>query len=140
MIEKYDLWFKELKDFINANSEYNTRVVKYNTNTSTHFPIVSFVMSNYINTKDCTLDKIEYYDNLYFTIDIYTKDIIKNGTTISSQIVNEELMKLIIEFFNKKNMLRTSCRPNFNIDESILRTTIQYQCGIGSARGNIIRR
>lgn len=140
MIDKYNLLFKEFKEYIGENSTYDVRVVKYNTNTSTHFPIISFVLTNFINTNESTIDKIEYYDNFYFTIDIYSKNKVINGETISSQVISDDLLKLVLKFFDKKNMLRTSCRPTFNIDDSITRINVQYQCSIGSARGNIIRR
>ena len=140
MIDKYNLLFKEFKEYIDKNSQYDVRVVKHNTNTSTHFPVISFVLTNFINTNDCTIDKIEYYDNFYFTIDIYSKNKIISGKTISSQVISEDLLKLVLKFFDKKNMLRTSCRPTFNLDDSISRINVQYQCAIGNARGNIIRR
>jgi hypothetical protein len=140
MIDKYNLLFKEFKEYIDKNSQYNVRVVKHNTNTSTHFPVISFVLTNFINTNDCTIDKIEYYDNFYFTIDIYSKNKIISGKTISSQVISEDLLKLVLKFFDKKNMLRTSCKPTFNLDDSISRINVQYQCAIGNARGNIIRR
>lgn len=140
MIDKYNLLFKEFKEYIGKNSTYDVRVVKYNTNTSTHFPIISFVLTNFINTNESTIDKIEYYDNFYFTIDIYSKNKVINGKTISSQVISDDLLKLVLKFFDKKNMLRTSCRPTFNIDDSITRINVQYQCAIGNARGNIIRR
>lgn len=140
MIDKYNLLFKEFKEYIDKNSQYNVRVVKHNTNTSTHFPVISFVLTNFINTNECTIDKLEYYDNFYFTIDIYSKNKIISGKTISSQVISEDLLKLVLKFFDKKNMLRTSCRPTFNLDDSISRINVQYQCAIGNARGNIIRR
>lgn len=140
MIEKYDVLFNEYKEFIKLNSKYNARVVKNNTNTSTYFPIITCKLSNCTNTNNCTLDKIEQYDEYYFTIDIYSKDIVVDKKKISSQVVIDELTKLTIQFFDKKNMYRTACLPTFNIDTSINRQTIQYQCLIGSARFNIIRR
>ncbi len=140
MIEKYNLLFKEFKEYIDNNSQYNVRVVKHNTNTSTHFPVISFVLTNFINTNECTIDKIEYYDNFYFTIDIYSKNKVISGKTISAQVISEDLLKLVLKFFDKKNMLITACRPTFNLDDSISRINVQCQCAIGNARGNIIRR
>lgn len=142
MLEKYDLLFDEYKEFIKNNSKYEVRVVKYNTNTSAYFPLVALALSNITSTRDCTLDKIEHYDNYYFTTDIYTKDKIINGKKISSNVISNELVNLTIKFFEKKNMYRTSCRPTPNLDNSILRVTIQEQCGVGnlSRLKNIIRR
>lgn len=141
MIDTYDKIFKDFKDYIESNSKYSPRVVKYNTNTSTYFPIVVCTLSNTISTDYCTNDKIEYYDEHYYTIEVYTKDKV-NGTniTVSSQIINEELTKLSIEFFEKINMKRTLCQITPNLDTSILRRTIRYQGLIGNVRENIIRR
>ena len=142
MTEKYDLIFQEFKEFIEKNSQYGARVVKYNTNTSSYFPLITCVLSDNQDTDECTLDKIEYYESFYFTIDIYTKDKTSGpNTVIASQIISDELSKLTMKFFGEKlNMKKTLNRPTPNLDTSILRKTIQYQCWIGNARGNIIRR
>jgi hypothetical protein len=142
MTEKYDLIFQEFKEFIEKNSQYGARVVKYNTNTSSYFPLITCVLSDNQDTDECTLDKVEYYEAFYFTIDIYTKDKTSGpNTVIASQIISDELSKLTMKFFGEKlNMKKTLNRPTPNLDTSILRKTIQYQCWIGNARGNIIRR
>lgn len=142
MIEVYDEIFNAFKNYVEENSEYNPRIVKYNTNTSTYFPIITCILSDNKDTNDCTIDKIEYYEEFYFTIDIYTKDK-KNGNNvvIASQIINDELSRLTMEFFGGKlNMKKTQNKPTPNLDTSILRKTIQYQCLIGNVRKNIIRR
>ena len=140
MIDKYEEIFDRYKKFIEENSQYNAKVVKYNTNTSTHFPLVSCVLSNNIDTDYCTNDKIEYYEGFYFTIDIYTKDKTINNNKVASQIISDEITKLTIYFFGELNMKRTLNRPTPNLDTSVLRRTLQYQCLIGNVRGNIIRR
>jgi hypothetical protein len=142
MTENYDLIFQEFKEFIEKNSQYGARVVKYNTNTSSYFPLITCVLSDNQDTDECTLDKVEYYEAFYFTIDIYTKDKTSGpNTVIASQIISDELSKLTMKFFGEKlNMKKTLNRPTPNLDTSILRKTIQYQCWIGNARGNIIRR
>lgn len=140
MIDKYEEIFDRYKKFIEENSKYNTRVVKHNTNTSTYFPIVCCVLSNNIDTDYATNDKIEYYEVFYFTIDIFTKDKTIDGQKVASQVISDELTKLTIHFFGELNMKRTLNRPTPNLDTSILRRTLQYQCLIGNVRGNIIRR
>lgn len=145
MLEFYEELFSSYKKYIEENSKYidkNSKyphILKFSTNTSSHFPIITFQLSNFVDTDNDTIDKIEQFDEYYFTIDVYTKDKIINKTTIASQIINNELTELTINFFDSLNMKRSSCRPTFNIDDSILRTNIQYQC-IKSTRGNIIRR
>ena len=140
MIDKYEEIFDRYKKFIEENSQYNTRVVKHNTNTSTYFPLVTCELSNNIDTDYCTNDKIEYYEGFYLTINIYTKDKTINNIKVASQLISDELTKLTIHFFGELNMKRTLNRPTPNLDISVLRRTIQYQCLIGNVRGNIIRR
>ena len=142
MVDKYEEIFDNYKKFIEDNSQYNARVVKYNTNTSTYFPLITCVLSNNVDTDYCSIDKIECYEEYYFTIDIYTKNkTTGTNVTVASQIINDELSKLTMQFFGEKlNMKKTLNRPTPNLDGSILRKTIQYQCLIGNARGNIIRR
>lgn len=138
----YDKIFKEFKEFVETNSKYGARVVKYNTNTSSYFPLITCVLSNNTDTDYCTNDRREKYEAFYFTIDIYTKNKTKGANVVTaSEIINEELSNLTLQFFGGKlNMKKTLNRPTPNLDTSILRKTIQYQCLIGNIRGNIIRR
>jgi hypothetical protein len=142
MIDKYDEIFNAYKEYMETNSKYNVKVVKYNTNTSTYFPLVTCVLNNNIDTDYCTIDMIERYEAFYFTINIYTKDKTKGANIqVASQVINDELSALTQKFFGEKlNMKKTLNQPTPNLDISVLRKTIQYQCLIGSARGNIIRR
>lgn len=141
MIDKYEEIFDRYKKFIEENSQYNARVVKYNTNTSSYFPLITCVLSNNTDTDNCTIDKIEYYEAFYFTINIFTKDKIINGEKISSNVIDNELCKLTTYFFGEiMNLKKTLNKPTPNLDKDILRRTMQYQCLIGYARGNIIRR
>lgn len=152
MIDKYEEIYEQFKQFIENNSKYNVIVVKNSTYTSTYFPIITFVLDDNRDTDYCSNDKIEFYEAHYYTINIYTKD--KNVTVtkeqngeeiesiekVASQVINNELTKLTIQFFNQLNMKRTLCKYTPNLDNRILRRTINYQCLIGNARGNIIRR
>jgi len=152
MIDKYEEIYARFKDYIESNSQYNAKVVKYNTNTSTYFPIVTCVLDDNKDTDNCTNDKIEFYEAHYYTINIYTKDQNKTVTNVvngeetsqnvkvASQVINNELTKMTIQFFDKLNMKRTLCKYTPNIDTQVLRRTINYQCMIGNVRGNIIRR
>lgn len=141
-IDKYNEIFDRYQKYVTENSKYSPRVVKNYTNTTTYFPIISFVLSDNTETDYCTNDYIERYEQFYFTIDIYTKDKTQGANIkVASQLINDELTKLTIDFFsNIMRMKRTLNRPTPNLDTSVLRRTIQYQCMIGSARGNIVRR
>lgn len=144
-MDNYDFYedtFAKYKAFIQKYSQYNPEVVKYSNNTASIFPTIVFIMSNNTSTDNGSVDRIEKYDAIYFTIDIYTKNKIK-GTNIvtASQVINNELSKLTTQFFgNMMGMKKTLDSPTPNLDTSILRKTIQYQCLRGNVRGNIIRR
>ena len=140
MIDKYEEIYARFKQYIESNSQYNAKVVKYNTNTSTQFPLVTFVLDDNKDTDNCTNDKIEFYEAHYYIINIYTKDKNQNGEVIASQVINNELTKMTIQFFSQLNMKRTLCKYAPNLDTSVLRRILNYQCLIGNARGNIIRR
>ena len=140
MIEKYNQIYEALKNFINDNQNYNTRVVKNYTSTSTKFPIISCQLSNLMDTDFCTVDMIERHEEMYLTIEVYTQNKIINGEEIASQDINDELTELIMKFFSSIRMKKTLCRIIPNADNNILRRTIQYQGLVSSARGNIIRR
>lgn len=141
MVDKYEEILDRYKKFIEENSQYNARVVKYNTNTSAYFPLVTCVLSDNKDTDRCTLGKEEYYEAHYFTINIYTKDKKTEEGIIASDVINKEICKLTTYFFGEiMNMKKTLNEPAPNLDNSILRRIMQYQCLIGNVRGNIIRR
>ena len=134
---KFNELYLDFKNFIENNSQYGAKVVKNVTNKTTYFPIVAFTYVNSVNTNDATVDRIEYYDREYFEITIYAQD----KGDISRNIISDELINLTQKYMGDyKNMYRTGCKPIFNIDESIARTIITYQCQVGNIYGNIIRR
>lgn len=138
MADKYDVIFLRYKEYIENNSQYGAKVVKYNKKSSTYFPIIIFYQSNNeeLNRSTYSIDNFEKY---YFTINIYTKNKQESGALIPQEVIDEELEKLTLDFFNKLNFKKTLNQPTQNIDDSILRRTIRYQCEIDN-RNNIIRR
>lgn len=130
----YDNIFNEYKQFILDNSKYAPRVVKIATQTSTYFPIITCMLMD--NPDDAITQKRIYTSsNYYFTIEIYAKE--KNG--VASQVIIDELKALTIEFFsNKLGMRKTLDQPKPNIDTSIFRQVLNYQCNIDN-RGTITR-
>lgn len=136
-MKKFSNLFLEYKNYIKSNSKYNPEVVKDFNYDNSYFPIIDFNNSNSINSNDATIDGIEYYDNEYFRIIIYAKDI----GEISKNIITEELVELTQKFLGRyKGMRRTECQPIPNMDTNVLRTLIEYQCQIGNIYGNIVRR
>lgn len=138
----YETIFAKYKEFMKDHSLYSPSVVKINNNKVSKFPTIVFSMTNNIDSNNGTVDRIERYDALYFTINIYTKDKIDGANiTTASQVINNELSILTTQFFgNVMGMKKTQDIPTPNLDTSILRKTIQYQCLRGNVRGNIIRR
>lgn len=139
MTEKYDLIFDAYKKHIEDNSQYGARVVKYNTNTSTYFPLITFTLSNNVDLDNNSLYNVDYFEKFYFTIDIYTKNKGSGEELIASQVIDKELESLTSSFFRQLNFKKTLNKPTPNLDTNIFRRTMQYQCEIGN-RGNIIRR
>lgn len=146
IIETYNEIILEYKEYMENSSQYYTidagkpLVVKSHTSTTPYFPLIAVQLSNATNTNYCTIDKIENFNEIYLTVDIFTKDKTIDGEKIASQEINDELTNLTMKFFESKNLKMTLCRNTPNIDKSILRRTLQYQCLVGTARKNIIRR
>ena len=139
MTDKYDEIFEVYKNFIESKSQYGVRVVKYNTNTSTYFPLITFELSNRVDTDIKTYKNIDNYEKYYFTINQYTKNKKKGAVMIASQEIDKELEELTLEFLHKFNLKITVNKPTPNLDTSIFKRTIQAQGEINS-RYNIIRR
>ena len=141
MYDKLDEIYQGYKKYIEDNNSYNAKVVKYYTNTSTYFPIISCTLNNNIATDYCTIDMIEQYEQYYYTINIYAKNKTEDNATIAAQVIIDELVKLTNQYFGEKlKMKKTLSQPTPNADTSIFRHTMYYQCLIGNVRGNIIRR
>lgn len=139
MTDKYDEIFEVYKNFMESKSQYGVRVVKYNTNTSTYFPLITFELSNRVDTDNKTYKNIDNYEKYYFTITQYTKNKKKGAVMIASQEIDKELEKLSLEFLHKLNLKITVNKPTPNLDTSIFKRTIQAQGEINS-RYNMIRR
>lgn len=129
--------FLEYKQFIEENSQYKPRVVKDFTYKSTYFPIVDFKFYDSAETKNRTLDQIEYYDNEDFTITFYAQD----KGDLSRNVILDELTKLTHIFMGlKKNMRRSTMKNLPNLDTDVGRKLMKYKCRWGNIYGNIWRR
>lgn len=141
LTDKYEEIIADYKQYVENNSKYGAKVVKYNSNTSAYFPITTCPPPKETDTDACTIDKIEYYNAIYFSINHYAKDKTIGNKKIASQVIINELIKLTQQYFGgKMNMKMTLNEPTPNLDTSILRQTMQFQGYIGNARANIIRR
>ncbi len=144
----YENVYQAYKKYIESNSSYGVKVFKTSNDDSPYFPITTFGLSNNTDTDRSSVDRIEYYEAFYFTITHYAKDktiqeTIDNKVVskrISSKVINDETRKLTISFFRNLNMRKTLDRPIPNLDKTILRNRMEYQCYVGNARIDIIRR
>lgn len=139
MLEYYDKIFRELKQYIESNSIYSPKVVKKNNNKAAYFPTIVCMLSNLTFTDSITTDKRESYNQYFITTDIYTKNKVVDGKTIASDIINQEISNLVLEYFKMRNLRVTLCQPTPNLDIEVDRRTIRAQCMINNY-GNIIRR
>lgn len=129
--------YLEYKSFIEENSQYNPRVVKDFTYKSSTFPVVDFKHEDSYETRNRTLDQIEYYDNEDFTINIYAQD----KGSLSRNVILDELTNLTQIFMGlHKNMRRSSCKNLPNLDTDVGRRIIKYKCRWNNVYGNIWRR
>lgn len=134
---KFTPLYLEYKKYIEENSKYKPKVVKDYNYDASYFPIVDFTYDDSVNTTNATIDGIEYYDREYFMITLYVKD----SGNISRNIITEELVELTQKFLGKyKGMTRTTRKALPNMDTSVSRTLIKYECFVGSVYGNIVRR
>ena len=132
-----DKIFLEYKKFIEENSIYSPRVVKSFTYKSTYFPIVDFKHSDSIETRERTLDQIEYYDEEVFSIMIYAQD----KGSVSRNVIINELKELTNTFMSlKMNMERITCKELPNLDTDVGRLLMKYQCRWNNVYGKIWRR
>ena len=129
--------YLEYKQFIEENSQYNPKVVKEFTYKSTYFPIIDFKHEDSVETRNRTLDQIEYYDNEDFTINIYAQD----KGSLSRNVILDELVNLTHTFMGTyKNMRRSSCKSLPNLDTDVGRKMMKYKCRWNNVYGNIWRR
>ena len=71
-----------------------------------------------------TLDRTETVDNLTYQIDIYAKDVKKNGKTYAARTVINELKDLTFEFINDIGFIREGATRGEYIDVTVQRYTI----------------
>ena len=136
----YENVYQAYKKYIESNSSYGVKVFKSSNDDSPYFPITTFGLSNNTDTDRSSVDRIEYYEAFYFTITHYAKYKNIDNVKISSKVINDETRKLTITFFKNLNMRKTLDRPIPNLDKSILRNRMEYQCYVGNARIDIVRR
>lgn len=118
--------YADLKEYIEKNSRYSTRVLKKSLKQTDNFPLIIITQDDNSNEL-ITTDFKESIDKIYFSINIYAQDISYNNITVSNVNVAEELACLVNQIMQKQyKMKRTSCKPTPNLDDTIYRITMKY--------------
>ena len=140
MIEdKYDVIFKAYKTFMQDKLDYDVTILKHYNGSKVDFPLVTLELTNNIDADSNSLLNIDYFEWYYFTINIYTKDMVVNEEQVASNVINNQICNLTMEFFRKINMKKVLNKFIPNIDNNILRRNLQYEGQFGN-REQIIRR
>lgn len=134
MEDFYELLYQDYKKYLIDNSTYKTEVYKTSPQKPSSFPVIEMrMLDDRIDNNNCTIDNLEYYYNVSLIITIYTQNI---GETDKSIIANE-LSKLTNKYFIKKGLLKSGQNNEPNIDKTILRRIITYDCKVGNKNYNI---
>ena len=129
-----------LKDYLDANSDYNVGVTRYVKHSPSRFPLIEIKQLNSTNA-ETDLQRIIQIDNYEFELNIYAKSIENNGDVITEVKVAEDIQYLINELFEVKlNMVRTFCQPTPNLDLDIYRITMRFTCSYNKRQNIFIRR
>lgn len=117
--------YPDLKEYLEANSIYSPTLVKRYTGESKVFPLVTMLL--YRTSRNYT--NLTYGEKTYdfrMEIDIYSKDLIKNGNKVSKRIVGNEITKHIVDFF--ETYYTVSIRVNYdtvNMDGEVYRNNVR---------------
>lgn len=118
---------REYKEFITNKSIFGDKV-KILPSTPQSFSVYPTIVFSETSNTDYlagkTLDRIETVDNLLYQVDIYTKDIKKDGQTYAGRTVINELKDLTFKFFNDIGFIRENATRGEYIDVTVYRYTI----------------
>jgi hypothetical protein len=117
--------YPDLKEYLMTHSIYAPTLVKRYTGESKVFPLVTMLL--YRTSRNYT--NLTYGEKTYdfrMDIDIYTKDLVKDGEKVSKRIVGNEITKHIVDFF--ETYYTVSIRVNYdtvNMDVEIYRNNVR---------------
>lgn len=118
--------YKDVKNYLTEKSNYSPRVTQKSLKQSDKFPLVTIIENDNKNEIADTLFK-ETTDKIFLTVDVYAQDKPYGNSVVSNVNIVRELSALIDDVIGKKyKMLRTSCKPTPNLDNSIYRVTMKY--------------
>lgn len=117
--------FKKLKQFLIDKSNFSPNIFNSTPKNLAVFPTITVKETNNTqNVNATTLDRAETINELTYTIEIYTKDMVVDGTMYAKKEITNELKYLIIDFFNTYGFIRTQCTEaeylNYEVDRFII--------------------
>ena len=117
--------FKNFKTYLQSKSQFSPNVFNSTPKNLAVFPTITFKENNNTqNLNATTLNRVETVDNITYTIEIYTKDMVINGNTYSKKEITNELKYLIFDFFQYLGLIRTQCSEadylNYEVDRYII--------------------
>lgn len=131
--------YKEFKDFIQSKVDYETKILPRAPKNLIKFPtIIVKESSNVDYSQSKTLNGLEYADQLMYTIEIYTKDIVINNNLTPSRKMQQELKQLTFEFFRQCGFERMSCTPTEYLDITVDRLIIVEEAIINNWNNKLI--
>ena len=134
-IDVYTYIYTKLKQSLKENlADYGIEVTKLSKQETDRFPLVVFTEEdNVLSTR--TLNREETFSDLYYEVNIYTRDKIINGEECFAidiaRLISAEVDKVLNKTYH---MDRLFCRPTPNLDNSIYRITMRYSVGLNDNR------
>lgn len=133
----YQQVFDKVKSDAVALSSYSPIVRKLAPQQLSEFPLIEVMEDN--NTLESeTLDKVEKFSRLSYTIKIYTQD---STSKVSKITIAEELVNIVNNAMeNSFGMTRTACNRQPNLDQNVYVMVLKYECILDEENLIIYRR
>lgn len=117
--------FKKLKQYLQEKSRFSPYVFNDVPKNLVVFPTIVFQENNNTdNLEGTTLDRTETVQNISYTIELYTKDMVIDGVQYSKKEITNELKYLIFDFFQYWGFIRTQCTKaeylNYEVDRHVI--------------------
>lgn len=125
--------FKKYKEYIKDKSKFNPNVFNDAPKNLAVFPTITLIETN--NAQDLgstTLDRTESSNNLTYTIEIYSKDMVINGVTHSSKEIINEIKYLTFDFFEMWGFIRTQSMKVDYLNYEVSRYVITETCSVNN--------
>lgn len=128
--------FDEYKPYIQNNSKFSTKVSNDTPQELKSFPTILFLENN---NKDgvTSTDRVEFINKLQYKIEIYTKNLTKDGKVYARKTITDELKYLTFNFLRNYNLKIVDTRKGEYLDLNVDRTIILAECSVNNWNGQI---